>query len=71
MNMEGRHGTYTASKAATTAAIQALADEVPVEEALIVSFHPGSVYTPAVKEAGLPDESAFPYDQGRCKIVKL
>jgi len=52
---------YSTSKTSFTALLGRIADERPVEDVQIVSFHPGTVYSEAV--AAVFDREAFNWDE--------
>ncbi|KAH6608571.1 hypothetical protein Trco_001917 [Trichoderma cornu-damae] len=58
-------GAYAASKVALASLVQNLADEFPVDQAQIVSVHPGAVLTEAARNLG-HDESSLPWDNDFC-----
>ncbi|KAG5294249.1 short-chain dehydrogenase [Histoplasma ohiense] len=50
-------GTYASSKAAFLVLLHRIAIQEPVEKAQIISFDPGSIYSPGVKAAGFSEHS--------------
>ncbi|OJD16267.1 hypothetical protein AJ78_03558 [Emergomyces pasteurianus Ep9510] len=50
-------GIYAASKAAFLGLLHRIAVQVPSEKAQIISFDPGSIYSPGAKAAGYPPDS--------------
>ncbi|KAI1211051.1 NAD(P)-binding protein [Annulohypoxylon truncatum] len=54
--------TYSVTKSAGAAALQAVAADVPPEQMQIVNYHPGAIFTPGAQDAGYVDES-LPWDE--------
>lgn len=70
MHPDSYGAVYGTSKMAATFLFQKMADELPPEKVQIISFHPGSVLTGPVREAGY-DENTLPWDNGALNTLSL
>lgn len=53
----GTQPSYCATKNAGFLALQQVAKDISVDQLQVVSFHPGTVFTPAVASFGLTEDS--------------
>ncbi|KAJ4483539.1 hypothetical protein J3R30DRAFT_3449227 [Lentinula aciculospora] len=58
---------YTSSKAAFTAIIGRVADEHPIEDVQIISFHPGALYSEGVSKR--VDKSLLKWDESKWEVI--
>ncbi len=63
-------GAYAASKIGFANLVQNLADELPADNAQIVSIHPGAVLSETVRAKGY-DENTLPWDDGTLRSDEL
>lgn len=56
--------SYSLTKNAGTLYMQQVARAISVKEMQVVSFHPGSILSEAVRNGGYDENSGIPWDDG-------
>ncbi|KAK3385918.1 hypothetical protein B0H63DRAFT_510591 [Podospora didyma] len=59
--MTAERPEYALAKGAAALALQFVAQDVDPEQLQVISFHPGTIFTPGVERLGIP-ANAFPFD---------
>lgn len=64
----GMWPNYSASKNAGTMVMQQIAKDVSASDMQVISFHPGVIFTPSARNAGLSKE-AVDWDDGKHSLL--
>jgi NAD(P)-dependent dehydrogenase (short-subunit alcohol dehydrogenase family) len=61
---------YSLSKAGGTLFVQLLANQIPIEELQIITFHPGQIYGDGWAASGITKDM-LPFDEGEKQYVRV
>jgi hypothetical protein len=59
---------YVLSKTGSTLLVQLLADQIPVNELQVISFHPGMIFGAGFEDVGITKDM-MPFDEGKASTV--